>query len=141
MKKIFTAALLLTAFAGPAMAEGNVEDGEKLFKKCMACHAVGEGAKDKVGPEQNDLLGRTAGGLESFEKKYSKAMKAAGEGGLVWTEDTLKEYLANPKQYIKGTKMAFAGFKDEQDLEDIVAYLATFSPNYVPEESSEAEKK
>lgn len=139
MKKIIAAALLLTAFAGPAMAEGSIEDGEKLFKKCKACHAVGEKAKNKVGPELNNMFGRTAGGLESFAKKYSKAMKAAGEEGLVWTEETLIEYLAAPKKYIKGTKMSFAGFKKDQDLEDIVAYLETFSPDYESTGDNEAD--
>lgn len=139
MKKIIAAALVLTAFAGPAMADGNVDDGEDLFKKCKACHAVGDKAKNKVGPELNHVFGRTAGGLESFEKKYSKAMKAAGDEGLVWTEETLTEYLAAPKKYIKGTKMSFAGFKKEQDLEDIVAYLATFSPDYESEEEEASE--
>lgn len=133
MRRLFAALTLVAALAAPAMADGNVEDGETLFKKCKACHAVGDGAKNKVGPELNHVLGRTAGGLESFEKKYSKAMKAAGEEGLVWTEDTLTDYLVAPKKYIKGTKMTFAGFKKEQDLEDIVAYLATFSPDYEPE--------
>lgn len=133
MRRLFAALTLVAALAAPAMADGNVEDGETLFKKCKACHAVGDGAKNKVGPELNHVLGRSAGGLESFEKKYSKAMKAAGEEGLVWTEDTLTDYLVAPKKYIKGTKMTFAGFKKEQDLEDIVAYLATFSPDYEPE--------
>lgn len=138
MKKILGTIFLFAALAGPAMADGDAAKGEKLFKKCKACHAIGEGAKNKVGPEQNDLFGRTAGGLESFGKKYSKAMKAAGEEGLVWNEDTLKEYLAKPKAFIKGTKMSFAGFKKEQDLDDIAAYLLTFSPNYVPAEGDDA---
>jgi len=138
MKRILAAALVFSALAGPVFAEGNVEDGEKLFKKCKACHAVGEGAKNKIGPELNDVFGRTAGGLESFEKKYSKKMKSAGEEGLVWNEETLAAFFASPKKFVKGTKMSFAGFKKEQDLEDIVAYLATFSPDYVAEEEEES---
>lgn len=134
MKPIIAALFLLPVMAGSVLADGSVEDGETLFKKCKACHAVGEGAKNKVGPELNHVLGRTAGGLESYDKKYSKAMKEAGEGGLVWTEDTLTEYLVSPKKYVKGTKMTFAGFKKEQDLEDIIAYLGSFSPDYVAED-------
>ena len=109
MKRILAAALVFSALASPAIAEGVVEDGEKLFKKCKACHAVGEGAKNKVGPELNDVLGRTAGGLESYVKKYSKKLKAAGEEGLVWNEETLSEFLVSPKKFVKGTKMSFAG--------------------------------
>lgn len=134
MKRILAAVALLSALTGPVLADGVAADGEKLFKKCKSCHAVGEGAKDKVGPELNNILGRTAGGLESYEKKYSKAMKAAGEEGLVWDEDNLQEYLASPRKYIKKTKMTFAGFKKEQDLEDMVAYLETFSPDYVSDD-------
>lgn len=133
MKRILAAALIFSALAGPALAEGNVEDGTKLFKKCKACHAIGEGAKNKIGPELNNVLGRIAGSLESFEKKYSKKMKAAGAEGLVWNEETLTEFLISPRKFIKGTKMSFAGFKKEEDQENIIAYLASFSPDYVPE--------
>ena len=136
MRKIVSAVILFCGFAGPALADGHAADGEKVFKKCAACHAVGENAKNKIGPEQNELLGRTAGGLESFSSKYSTAMKAAGDAGLIWTEDTLKEFLASPRTYVKGTKMAFVGLKTEQEIEDVVAYLATFSPDYVPAEES-----
>lgn len=139
MKKILSAVMLFSALAGPALAEGVVADGENLFKKCKSCHAIGEGAKDKIGPELNDLLGRTAGSLESFDKKYSKAMKAKGEEGLVWTAESLTTFLADPKKLVKGTKMSFAGFKAEQDIEDIVAYLAKFSPDYVHDDSSSDE--
>ena len=137
MKNILAAALIFSALAGPAFAEGNVEDGAKLFKKCKACHAIGEGAKNKVGPELNEVLGRTAAGLESYAKKYSKALKAAGADGLVWNEETLTEFLVAPKKFVKGTKMSFAGFKKEEDQENIIAYLASFSPDYVPEDGDE----
>ena len=99
--------------------------GEKLFAKCKACHAVGEGAKNRVGPHLNELMGRTAGTVESY--RYSKAMAKAGEEGLVWNDETLKAYLASPKAMVKGTKMAFAGLKDEGDLANMIAYLSTFS--------------
>lgn len=133
MKRFLAIALLLGGVATPALAEGDATAGEKDFKKCKACHAVGEGATDKVGPQLNNVMGRVAGSSESYAKKYSKPMVAAGEGGLVWTTETLSEFLASPKTYMKGTKMSFAGFKKEQDIEDIIAYLHTFSPDYVEE--------
>lgn len=120
-----TAALLSPLALSSAHASGDADKGEKVFKKCAACHAVGEGAKHKVGPELNDLFGRTAGSLEDY--KYSNDMKDAGAGGLVWSEETLTTYLAKPKDMIKGTKMAFAGLKKEKDIENVLAYLATFS--------------
>ncbi|MGB5560434.1 MAG: c-type cytochrome [Paracoccaceae bacterium] len=98
--------------------------GEKVFRKCKACHQVGEGAQNKVGPELNGVLGRTAGSLPDF--KYSNPMNAAGEGGLIWTDATLAEFLTKPRDYIKGTKMTFAGLKKDDDIKAITAYLASF---------------
>jgi cytochrome c len=115
-------ALLFTAF--PAAAQ-DATAGEKLFSKCKACHMVGEGAKNRIGPQLNDLFGRSAGAVEGF--KYSPAMSKAGEGGLVWDAETLKAFLADPKGMVKGTKMAFAGLKKDEDLANMVAYLETFS--------------
>lgn len=127
MTRFLTAltALLALAVFDVALAEGDAAKGEKVFRKCKACHAVGEGAKNKVGPQLNNLFGRTAGSVEDF--KYSKAMVAKGEEGLVWTEETLAEYLKAPKKYIPKNKMAFAGLKKDADLEDITAYLKQFS--------------
>jgi cytochrome c len=124
--KVLTLGLALTALmAAPAFAQGDVAAGEKVFKKCASCHAIGEGAKNKVGPELNDLFGRTAGSLADF--KYSKEMVAAGEGGLVWSAETLGEFLTKPKDFVKGTKMSFPGLKSEDDIANLVAYLETFS--------------
>jgi cytochrome c2 len=122
MKKLFmiTAALGVLA-AAPTMA-GDIKAGEKVFKKCKACHVVDK-EKNKTGPHLVNIMGRTAGSLESF-KKYSKAMK---ESGIVWNEETLNGYLEKPKAYIKGTKMAFAGLKKEEDRENVIAYLKSFS--------------
>ena len=128
------AAAGVLAFSAPAIAQ-DAAAGEKLFAKCRACHSVGEGAKNKVGPVLNGVVGRTAGGLEGY--KYSPAMTKAGEGGLVWGEDTLKQYLANPKGFVKGTKMTFAGLKKDDELANMVAYLQTFSTTPV-EQKSEA---
>lgn len=101
-----------------------VEAGEKVFRKCKACHQVGEGAKNRTGPVLNGVMGRAAGSVEDF--RYSKALEEAAEGGLVWTEETLGEFLANPRKYLKGTKMAFAGLRKDEDQAAIAAYLSTF---------------
>ncbi|MCB2119034.1 MAG: c-type cytochrome [Rhodobacteraceae bacterium] len=111
-----------TAAADPAL----VEAGQKVFKKCAACHKVGEGAKNATGPHLNGVVGRTAGTIEGF--KYSKPMTDAGAGGLVWDADALTAYLENPKGFVKGTKMSFAGLKKEEDRAAIIAYLGTLAP-------------
>lgn len=118
------AALVLAVLQGGAAAQ-DAAAGEKVFAKCKACHAVGEGAKNKVGPELNGIVGRGAASLPDY--KYSKAMEGKGAEGLVWDEASLAAYLADPKGFVKGTKMAFAGLKKPEDLENIIAYLATFA--------------
>lgn len=133
---VFVAAVLALGTAASASA-ADAERGEKVFKKCMACHAVGEGAKNRVGPELNNLFGRTAGTEPDY--KYSKAMIEAGAGGLVWTPMTVGTYLHKPRDFVKGTKMTFAGLTKEEEIEDLLAYLRTFSPDYVPAEGEEYE--
>ena len=118
------AALVLAVWQGAAVAQDTAA-GEKVFAKCKACHAVGEGAKNKVGPELNGIVGRAAGSLPDY--KYSKAMEGKGAEGLIWDEASLAAYLADPRGFVKGTKMAFAGLKKPEDLENIIAYLATFA--------------
>ncbi|MEC8673552.1 MAG: cytochrome c family protein [Pseudomonadota bacterium] len=109
-----SAALVVTA---PASA-GDIEAGEKVFKKCKACHYA-DREKHKTGPHLVSIMGRAAGGLEDY-KKYSKAMKASG---IVWDDTTLADYLRAPKKYVKGTKMAFVGLKKDADIENVIAYL------------------
>jgi cytochrome c len=119
-------ALSFGAGGGAALAQADealVADGEKVFRRCAACHQVGEGAENKVGPELADVIGRTAGSVPDFD--YSDAMVAAGEGGMVWTEETLDPYLANPKAVVKGTSMAFAGLRKEEDRQAVIAYIAS----------------
>ena len=101
-----------------------VAAGAKVFKKCAACHKVGDGAKNGSGPHLNALFGRPMGSVEGF--KYSKVFAAAKEEGRVWDEASLAEFLAKPKSYMKGTKMAFSGLKKEADLEAVSAYLKSF---------------
>jgi len=108
--------------SAPAVDPALVEAGEKVFRKCKACHAVGEGAKHKIGPHLNGIFGRTAGTVDGF-KKYSKDMVKAGEEGLVWNEETMAAFLAKPKAMIKRTKMSFAGLKKQAELDAVIAYL------------------
>ena len=106
-----------TAALDPAL----VEQGEKVFKKCSACHQVGEGAKNKTGPHLNALFGRTIGGLEGF--KYSKVFNAAAEEGRVWDEATLAEFLEKPRAAFKGTRMSFGGLRKAEEIEAVTAYI------------------
>jgi cytochrome c len=122
---VAAAGIVLTLSAGTAWAAGDAANGEKVFKRCAACHTAGEDAKHRVGPHLNDIVGRSAGSAEGF--KYSKAMAEAGAGGLVWNEDTLGAYLADPKGYIKGNRMSFAGLRKDDERADVIAYLRSFS--------------
>ncbi len=129
--KILAILGLATTAAVPALAqEGNVDAGKKVFLKCGVCHGIGD-AKKPVGPSLNNVIGRTAGTEPDFLAKkgagYSKAMIAAGEGGLVWDEAQIAEYITDPKKKIPGNKMAFPGLKAEQDRLDVIAYIKTFS--------------
>lgn len=115
---------VLAAFSMPAAAEGDAEKGEQVFKRCVACHMVGEDAKNRVGPSLNGVIDEEIASVEDYQ--YSKAFLRKKEEGLVWTKETLDEYLLKPAKMIKGTKMAFAGLPKEDDREDVIAYLATF---------------
>jgi cytochrome c len=126
MKKLATVltVLAVTGFAGAVFAEGDAAAGEKVFKKCKACHAIGEGAKNKVGPMLNGIVDNDIASVDGF--KYSKAFVAKKAEGLVWTEEALDAYLTKPKKFIPGTKMSFAGLKKEKQRADVIAYLMTF---------------
>ena len=115
--------------AEPEAAEGGpdpelVAAGEKVFRKCSACHQVGDGAKNRVGPQLNAVVGRTVGGLEGYA--YSGTLQEAGEKGMVWNEEPLAAFLADPRSYMKGTKMAFSGLRKETDRQAVVEYLKSF---------------
>ncbi|QFT94400.1 Cytochrome c2 [Roseovarius sp. THAF9] len=101
-----------------------VAAGEKVFRKCKACHMVGEAAKNRVGPVLNGVMGATIGGHDDF--KYSSVFQEAAEAGRVWDEAAMAEFLAAPKSYMKGTKMSFAGLKKDEDIDAIIAYLQSF---------------
>lgn len=123
MGKVIQAAIALMLAATPVMAqsdEGDPAKGEKVFKKCKACHVVDK-EKNKVGPHLVNLFGRTAASVKGY--KYSSAMKAKGAEGLVWEAETLDPYLKKPRGYIAKTKMAFPGLKKESDRKNLLAYL------------------
>nr|WP_245417879.1 cytochrome c family protein [Cohaesibacter celericrescens] len=115
--------------AAPAPAvldEALVKSGLKVFKKCKACHQVGDKAKNKVGPVLNDIFGREIASIDGF--KYSKAFAAKKEeGGFVWDEENISGYLTKPKKFIPKNKMAFVGLKKEKDIKAIIEYLKSIS--------------
>ncbi len=113
---IATAAFLALAGQSDAIA-ADVAKGEKVFKKCKACHNV-DNEKNKVGPHLVGIMGRKAGTLEGY--KYSKAMKGSD---LVWDETTLSDFLEKPKKFMKGTKMAFPGLKKQEDRDNVIEYM------------------
>jgi len=121
MKSILAAALVLAAITQGAQAQ-DVALGEQSFKKCLPCHAVGEGAKNKVGPELNGLDGRHSGTAAGFN--YSDANK---NSGITWNEAVFKDYIKDPRAKIPGTKMIFPGIKNEKEPGDLWAYLKQFA--------------
>ena len=108
-------------------ASANLKDGEKIFKQCAACHSIAKGGKNKIGPALYNVLGRKAGSLQDY--KYSKAMIAYGKN---WTPEEMNGFLIKPKEWIKGTKMAFAGLKDEKDRAAVILYMNKNSNNPLP---------
>ena len=122
--KSVAAIIALGATQLPAMAQ-DATAGERVFRKCMACHTVEEG-KNKSGPSLFGIVGRKAGTVEGF--RYSKANKDAGEAGLIWTEEELTVYLANPRSYMPGTRMAFAGLRNAEETANLIAYLKEQKP-------------
>ena len=109
------------AAASSALAQ-DAAAGETSFKKCLACHSIGEGAKNKVGPELNGLDGRKAGTAPDYN--YSEANK---NSGITWNEASFKEYIKDPKAKVPGTKMFFAGIKNEKEVNDLWAYVSQFN--------------
>ena len=126
MRQVFLAAILLAASTAAASAQ-DVAAGEQSFKKCLPCHSVGEGAKNKVGPELNGLDGRKSGSAEGFN--YTEANK---NSGLTWNESVFKDYIKDPRAKIPGTKMLFSGIKNEQEADNLWAYLKQFGPDGKP---------
>ena len=120
MRFLVLSAALLLGGLGHVQAQ-EAASGEKVFAQCRACHQVGENAKNAVGPVLNGLFGRHSGSVEGYN--YSPANK---NSGLTWDEATFTDYIKDPKAKVPGTKMVYAGLKDEQRIKDLVAYLKQF---------------
>ncbi len=109
------------------MALGNVTDGEKIFKKCAACHSIIKGGKNNIGPALYNVVGRKVGGVDNY--KYSKALAAYDKE---WSFEELNGFLIKPAKWIKGTKMAYAGLRKEKDRASVIKYLNQNSDNPKP---------
>ena len=119
--KLSALIVIASAMTATAALAQDVAAGKASFNKCMACHAIGEGAKNKVGPELNGLDGRKSGTAEGYS--YSEANK---NSGITWNEAQFKEYIKDPKAKIPGTKMAFIGIKNEKEVNDLWAFLSQY---------------
>ncbi len=120
MRSWAIAGIMIAASAGGAWAQ-DLAAGETSFKKCLPCHAVGEDAKNKVGPLLNGLDGRKSGTIEGYN--YTEANK---NSGISWDEAAFSEYIKDPRAKIPGTKMVFAGIKSENEIKSLWAYLKQF---------------
>lgn len=132
--------LLSVAFAtvlpamGLADASGDAERGQKIYdQRCSACHAIGAGAENRIGPQLNGIFDRAAGAIEGF--RYSPGMIRAAAGGLTWTYETLDAYVENPRSLVSGTRMSFPGLRQLQDRNDVLAFIRLYSadPANIPE--------
>ena len=104
----------------------SLESGQKVFKKCKACHKIGAKAKHGTGPHLNNIYGRIAGSLNDY-KKYSKNIINAGNKGLIWDSETLSSFIENPKKYLAGTKMNFKGIKKSTDRNALLEYIKSIA--------------
>jgi cytochrome c len=120
MRVLIVGAVMLAASAATAAAQ-NVADGERDFAVCRACHQVGDTAENMLGPQLNGLDGRKAGSVADYP--YSEAMK---NSGVTWNAATFKQYIHDPQAMVKGTKMPFAGIKDDTKVGDLWAYISQF---------------
>ena len=109
------------------LAMGDLGHGEKIFKKCSACHQIASGGKNMIGPNLWSVIGRTAGSISDY--KYSKAMVAYGKE---WTFEEMNSYLIKPQAYVKGTKMAFAGLRKEKDRASVILFMNSKSSSPKP---------
>ena len=120
-------AALLAACSGSALAAGDAGKGKEVFAKCALCHQVGPGAKTLVGPELNGIIGRKAASIANYPM-YSPGMKTLGELGVVWTEENLDMWIANPKAMLPDSSMSlFPGLPEASDRANVIAYLKTFT--------------
>jgi cytochrome c len=120
LKKLVLASALIAGSSVSSLAQ-DAQKGKAVFNVCLACHTIGPGAQNKIGPELNGLDGRKAGRVPNFD--YSDANK---NSGIVWNEETFEEYIKNPAAKVPGTKMIFPGIKNEQQVKDLWAYISQF---------------
>lgn len=119
-----TGALALAVLASapsPSDAEGDAAQGERIYRPCAACHMIGEGAVNRVGPHLNGIVGRPIGAVAGYE--FSDVLAQAGAEGRVWDADALDRFLAGPREYFPGTRMVFRGIRSEEDRAHLVAYM------------------
>jgi cytochrome c len=111
------------------MALGDIASGEKIFKKCAACHSINKGGKNKIGPALYNVVGRAVGGIDNY--KYSKTLVSYDKE---WTFEELNGFLTKPSSYLKGTKMSYAGLRKEKDRASVIKYLNqnSDSPKLLP---------
>jgi cytochrome c len=121
MRLLTSATLIAAALAATSANAQDITAGERSWNKCRACHQIGETAKNLVGPQLNGLFGRHSGTVEGYS--YSAANK---NSGIEWSEEVFAEYIKDPKAKIPGTKMIFAGIKNEQEIKDLTAFLKQF---------------
>jgi cytochrome c len=124
MKATWALALLAVAATASAAQAQDAAAGAQVFRKCLPCHSIGPGAKNKVGPELNGIDGRHSGSAPGYS--YSAANK---NSGIVWSEQEFKKYILDPRGVIPGTKMIFSGIKKEKDINNLWAYLKQFGPD------------
>ncbi|MDB5374444.1 MAG: cytochrome c family protein [Belnapia sp.] len=122
LRAIATATLLSAAalLSAPAHAQ-DAEAGQRVFNQCRACHTINEGGRNGVGPNLHGIVGRKAASLEGF--RYSASIREKAEGGLTWDETSLRAYIANPKAVVPAGSMSYPGLRNEQQLNDLIAYL------------------
>ena len=113
--------LFLAASAAAQDAGGDAAAGQRVFNQCRTCHTIDAGGRAGVGPNLHGVIGRRAASIEGF--RYSPSMRQRAEGGLTWTEDNLRAYLRNPKEVVPAGTMSFPGLRNDQQLNDIIAYL------------------
>ncbi|MEF2550479.1 cytochrome c family protein [Aurantimonas sp. A2-1-M11] len=136
---IVTAGALLSltlATGASAQTAGDPDAGKSVFRKCMACHAVGEGAKNKIGPELNGIIGAKPGVVEGYN--YSPAFAEWSTDKAAWNAELMTAWLTDPRAVVKGTKMVFPGIKKEKEMVDVLAYLASFDESGATRDPAEA---
>ncbi len=117
----FVVAILGMTQAKGALAQ-DAAAGQRVFNQCRACHTIEQGGRNGIGPNLHGVVGRRAASVEGF--RYSAPMRAKGEQGWTWTEENLRPYLHNPREVVPGTTMAFPGLRSDQQVNDVIAYLA-----------------